>query len=80
VLKTAFLGYQLPLTVDVRQATADMLSSGFGKTTEYADLAASKCTSCSVSQDKSAYWTPVLYFQDSAGKFHLVDQVGGMLA
>jgi hypothetical protein len=42
---------------------------------------AGECTSCTVAQDKSAYWTPALYFQDAAtGEFELVPQVGGMLA
>lgn len=42
---------------------------------------AGNCTSCEVSQDKSAYWTPSLYFIDAAtGEYKLVEQVGGMLA
>jgi hypothetical protein len=42
---------------------------------------AGDCTSCEVTQDKSAYWTPAFYFQDAAtGQFELVEQVGGMLA
>ncbi|RAL62935.1 hypothetical protein DID88_004776 [Monilinia fructigena] len=45
------------------------------------ELLAGNCTSCSVSQDKSAYWTPSIYFKHAAtGKFELVEQVGGMLA
>lgn len=55
--------------------------TAFSATSGTADLLGSDCTSCQVSQDKSAYWTPALYFQDQAtGKFSLVEQVGGMLS
>lgn len=54
---------------------------GFSETADTAALLAGECTSCQVAQDKSAYWTPALYFQNTAtGKFSLVNQVGGMLA
>ncbi|EEP79094.1 conserved hypothetical protein [Uncinocarpus reesii 1704] len=43
------------------------------------DLLASECTSCEVVQDKSAYWTPSLYFINPSGEAELVKQVGGML-
>lgn len=47
----------------------------------YEDLTSASCTSCAVKQDKSAYWTPALYFQDGdTGEFEIVDQVGGMLS
>ncbi|KXH64089.1 hypothetical protein CSAL01_01336 [Colletotrichum salicis] len=56
-------------------------SGGISPTADFGDLTASDCTSCRVKQDKSAYWHPALYFQDSStGEFELVDQVGGMLA
>ncbi|KAF7942838.1 uncharacterized protein EAE97_006292 [Botrytis byssoidea] len=56
-------------------------SSGFGESSGYDDLMAGNCTSCQVSQDKSVYWTPALYFRDDAtGQYQLVEQVGGMLA
>ncbi|KAI9682422.1 MAG: hypothetical protein M1829_000214 [Trizodia sp. TS-e1964] len=54
--------------------------SGFSMTSDANDLLKSDCTSCAVKQDKSAYWTPALYFQSSDGKTTLVNQVGGMLA
>jgi hypothetical protein len=55
--------------------------SAFSSTATTESLLASDCTSCSVSQDKSAYWTPPLYFKDaSTGEFEVVEQVGGMLA
>ena len=45
------------------------------------DLAAGDCTSCRVTQDKSAYWHPQLYFKDDAtGQYEEVEPLGGMLA
>ncbi|TQV95619.1 hypothetical protein V2A60_000804 [Cordyceps javanica] len=56
-------------------------SSGLSASADGDALKNGDCTSCRVTQDKSAYWTPSLYFQDAAtGKFELVNQVGGMLA
>lgn len=56
-------------------------SSGFGLSATYDDLVNGDCTSCAVKQDKSAYWTPAMYFLDSqTGEFSPVPQVGGMLA
>ncbi|KAF7594043.1 hypothetical protein BBP40_010321 [Aspergillus hancockii] len=40
----------------------------------------SSCTSCAVTQDRSAYWHPALYFQHENGDTEIVNQVGGMLA
>jgi hypothetical protein len=57
------------------------VNAGFSETSGYYELMAGDCTSCQVSQDHSAYWTPPLYFQDaSTGEYQLVEQVGGMLA
>ncbi|KAI0135638.1 hypothetical protein F4814DRAFT_31397 [Daldinia grandis] len=56
-------------------------SSGFSLSATYDQLMQGSCSSCAVKQDKSAYWTPALYFQDSETKqFEIVPQVGGMLA
>ncbi|PHH51425.1 hypothetical protein CFIMG_005035RAa [Ceratocystis fimbriata CBS 114723] len=56
-------------------------SSGFSKTSDFGELHGAECTSCRVTQDKSAYWTPSLYFQDTAtGEFTEVDEQGGLLA
>ncbi|KAL7823829.1 hypothetical protein V8C26DRAFT_383986 [Trichoderma gracile] len=56
-------------------------SSGFSETSGTSELLAGNCTSCRVTQDKSAYWHPALYFQDANTKeYELVPQVGGMLA
>lgn len=55
--------------------------TGFSMTSTIDELLGGDCTSCGVTQDKSAYWTPPMYFKDaSTGEFTLVDQVGGMLA
>jgi hypothetical protein len=56
-------------------------SSGLSPTSNTAELLAGDCTSCRVTQDKSAYWHPAFYFEDAeTGEFELVKQVGGMLA
>ena len=44
-----------------------------------ADLRASSCSSCSVKEDMSAYWTPNLYHEDVNGKLTALNQTGGML-
>jgi hypothetical protein len=41
------------------------------------DLASrSSCTSCSFAQDKSNYWTAVMFFKAKNGTYHRVPQVG----
>jgi hypothetical protein len=60
---------------------ANYFNTAFSPTATTNDLLQSDCTSCSVAEDKSAYWTPSLYFQDSStGEFEVVQQEGGMLA
>ncbi|KAF2198806.1 hypothetical protein GQ43DRAFT_143125 [Delitschia confertaspora ATCC 74209] len=54
--------------------------SNFGMDVTYDDLMDSDCTSCRVTQDKSAYWTPSLHFVHANGTVEVVPQVGGMLA
>jgi hypothetical protein len=54
-------------------------SSGFSMNATYEDLMAGDCTSCGVTQDKSVYWAPALYFHHADGSFELVPQIGGML-
>ena len=50
-------------------------------TADTASLLGGDCTSCRVTQDKSSYWHPAMYFKDGAtGEFEVVEQVGGMLA
>ncbi|KAF3396081.1 hypothetical protein F1880_006660 [Penicillium rolfsii] len=52
----------------------------FGMNSNMQTLRESSCTSCAVTQDKSAYWTPTLYFMHTNGSAELVEEVGGMLA
>jgi hypothetical protein len=56
------------------------MPSDFGIDNTPQDLVDSDCTSCAVTQDKSAYWTPPIYFLHSNGTAEMVEQVGGMLA
>ncbi|RAH65543.1 DUF1996 domain-containing protein [Aspergillus aculeatinus CBS 121060] len=55
-------------------------SGGFSMSANEASLKQSSCTSCAVTQDKSAYWAPALYFVHQNGDAELVNEVGGMLA
>ncbi|RAL09206.1 DUF1996 domain-containing protein [Aspergillus homomorphus CBS 101889] len=55
-------------------------SGGFSMSANEASLKQSSCTSCAVTQDKSAYWVPALYFMHQNGDAELVNEVGGMLA
>lgn len=60
---------------------AIMGSGGFSESATYADITASDCTSCLVTEDKSSYWHPALYFLDTTtNEYELVEQVGGTLA
>ncbi|PNS21185.1 WSC domain-containing protein 2 [Sphaceloma murrayae] len=54
--------------------------NNFGMDTKATDLKKSECTSCGVTQDKSAYWTPSLHFMFKNGTTVVVPQIGGMLA
>jgi hypothetical protein len=42
-------------------------------------LANSECTSCEISADKSAYWTPNLYYQHTNGSFEEVPHGGSVV-
>ncbi|PWY79704.1 hypothetical protein BO70DRAFT_407241 [Aspergillus heteromorphus CBS 117.55] len=55
-------------------------SGGFAMSATEASLKKGSCTSCAVTQDKSAYWAPALYFMHENGDAELVNEVGGMLA
>ncbi|KAI4155291.1 MAG: hypothetical protein LQ341_000203 [Variospora aurantia] len=48
--------------------------SAFSSTSTADDLLKSKCQSCDVAQDKSAYWTPPLYFMADDGTMTLVPE------
>ena len=41
-------------------------ASGLSEDTTVDQLLASECTSCSIAQDKSAYWAPQMYFWDTS--------------
>lgn len=57
------------------------LKIGFSENADTSNLLAGDCTSCRVTQDKSSYWHPALYFENTdTRKFQIVPQVGGMLA
>ncbi|EUC40057.1 hypothetical protein COCMIDRAFT_109767 [Bipolaris oryzae ATCC 44560] len=45
----------------------------------YDSLVQSKCTTCAVLEDMSAYWTPPLMFLHTNGTVEIVPQIGGML-
>ncbi|KIX98048.1 uncharacterized protein Z520_06127 [Fonsecaea multimorphosa CBS 102226] len=45
-------------------------------TSTYDSLQASFCTSCSIQQDKSAYWTPNLYYRHRNGSYEEVPHDG----
>ncbi|KAJ5104428.1 hypothetical protein NUU61_001775 [Penicillium alfredii] len=55
-------------------------AGSFGMNSDQKLLLDSTCTSCAVTQDRSAYWHPALYFMHKNGSAQLVDEVGGMLA
>ncbi|EHA28471.1 hypothetical protein ASPNIDRAFT_43220 [Aspergillus niger ATCC 1015] len=55
-------------------------SGGFSMSSGETALKNADCTSCGVTQDKSAYWAPALYFMHENGDAELVNEVGGMLA
>ncbi|EPE09166.1 wsc domain-containing protein [Ophiostoma piceae UAMH 11346] len=56
-------------------------SGGFSASASNEDIMASDCTSCLVTQDKSSYWHPALYFHDTdTDTYELVGQDGGTLA
>lgn len=55
-------------------------SGAFALDSDGDSLKTGDCTSCAVTQDKSAYWTPALYFMHDNGTASLVPEVGGMLA
>ncbi|KAF4470185.1 fungistatic metabolite [Fusarium albosuccineum] len=51
-------------------------ASNMGISATYDDLQASRCTSCEIQDDKSAYWTPQLFYQHGNGSFEMVPNDG----
>jgi len=54
-----------------------MGANNFNFTTSYAQARKATCSTCTVKQDMSTYWTPSLFFQAKNGSFTPVKQVGG---
>lgn len=50
--------------------------NGFGFTENYRQARESECTSCPITADLSAYWTPKLYYHAENGSFLSVPQAG----
>jgi hypothetical protein len=50
-----------------------------GVNATFDSLVNSECTSCEISQDKSAYWTPNLYYQHPNGSFEEVYHDGSVV-
>lgn len=51
-------------------------ASNIGVSSTYDTLQQSDCTSCTIQADKSAYWTPALYYQHADGTFEEVKNTG----
>ena len=47
-----------------------------GPNSDYESLQSSNCTSCEIKKDKSAYWTPQLYYKHANGSFEEVPNTG----
>lgn len=69
----------LPFSHGCIWSKAKRRSVGFAMDVTEDSLRQSDCTSCAVTQDKSAYWAPALYFVHANGSAELVEQDGGML-
>ncbi|KAK4996850.1 hypothetical protein LTR66_003637 [Elasticomyces elasticus] len=53
--------------------------SNIGVNATYSSLLNSQCTSCEITADKSAYWTPLLYYQHANGSFEDVPHGGSVI-
>ncbi|KAK4501816.1 hypothetical protein PRZ48_007625 [Zasmidium cellare] len=53
-------------------------ASNIGINATYETLFASECTSCEIRDDKSAYWTPEMYYQYPNGSFYEVPHHGAV--
>ncbi|KAG8669333.1 hypothetical protein FPOAC1_008725 [Fusarium poae] len=54
-------------------------ASNIGIDSTFESLQASRCTSCEVQDDKSAYWTPQLFYQHANGSFQMVPNGGTVI-
>ena len=64
----------------VRNSDVRCLLQDFNLQTPYEELRPSKCTSCGVLEDFSAYWTPPLFFMFENGTVEILEERGGFLA
>ena len=53
-----------------------LTSSDVNQNSDFNSLLSSTCSTCEVQSDKSAYWTPQLYFAHANGKFEEVPNFG----
>lgn len=51
-------------------------ASNIDLNSDYQSLQQSNCTSCEIGADKSAYWTPILYYHHANGSFEEVPNQG----
>lgn len=51
-------------------------ASNIGISSTYDSLQKADCTSCTIQADKSAYWTPALYYQHANGMYEEVPNTG----
>lgn len=57
------------------------MNTAISRNSSVEELLASDCTSCMIAQDKSAYWSPQLYFFDSdKDEYEMVQEVSGHLS
>ncbi|KAH7105021.1 WSC-domain-containing protein [Auriculariales sp. MPI-PUGE-AT-0066] len=69
-----------PITAEGRVSThlhTVLGSNGFDFSQTYEGLRKSTCSTCMPVADKSAYWTPTLWYHAQNGSFHRVNQLGG---
>ncbi|KAL8817351.1 MAG: hypothetical protein Q9191_008162, partial [Dirinaria sp. TL-2023a] len=52
------------------------LASNISLNSDFQSLQQSNCTSCEIGADKSAYWTPILYYHHANGSFEEVPNDG----
>jgi len=69
------------VSTDLTWSFTSMLTSrvGIGVNATYESLLASGCNSCEINPDKSAYWTPMLYYQHANGSFEEVPHGGSVI-
>lgn len=57
---------------------AELINTGISPSSTVDELLASECTSCEISQDHSAYWSPnLMFFDQDTNKYEVVPEVAG---